>query len=169
MDFIFDNIIWFIAAAAGLVQWWKATQEAKEEARRETHEHEYDPAELEEFLEQAERTHPRPAVPPPLPQAAPVPASAPTMRRRSQEAPPLEFQPMEGVSTELERQAKLAEQLKQAKRQRSLDQAPVSASRRKKPVTAESAGTLRGRLQNRRELRQAFVLKEILEKPVGLR
>lgn len=165
MDFIFENIYWLVIAAAGIVQWWKSTQEAKEEARRNAHD--YDPDELEEFLEEAERAHPRPAVPPPLPQAAPVPAPA---LRRSAEPPPLEFNPYEGVSGELERQAKLAEQvkqLKQAKRQRSMEEVPTSTSKRKRSV--ESTGSLRSRLNNRRELKQAFVLKEILEKPIGLR
>lgn len=166
MDFIFENIYWLVLAAAGIAQWWKSTQEAKEEARRNTHE--YDPDELEEFLEEAERANPRPAVPPPLPRNEPAPA--PTLRRASAEPPPLEFNSYEGASGELERQAKLAEQvklLKQAKRQRSMDEAPTSASRKKK--TVESNSTLRSRLQSRRELKQAFVLKEILEKPVGLR
>lgn len=164
MDFIFDNIYWLVIAAAGIVQWWKSTQEAKEEARRNAEG--YRPDEIEEMVAQAERAHPRPAVPPPIPQAAPAPA----LRRRGQEVPVREFNPYQANSGELERQAKLAEQmklLKQAKKQRSLDESPVSASRRKKPV--ESTGSLRGRLQNRRELRQAFVLKEILEKPLGLR
>ena len=168
MDFIFENIIWFIAAAAGLVQWWKSTQEAKEEARRETHEHEYDPGELEEFLEQAERANPRPAVPPPLPMETTV--APPALRRSVPEAPARESNPYQGNAGELERQAKLAEQmklLKQSKKHRNLEDSPISNPGWKKPV--ETTGSLRGRLQNRRELRQAFVLKEILEKPVGLR
>ena len=110
MDFVIENIYWLVIAAAGLVQWWKSTQEAKEEARRNTRD--YDPEELEEFLEEAERAHPRPAVPPPLPQAAPPPALA----RSVPEPPPIAFNPLEGNSAELERQAKLAEQLKQVKK-----------------------------------------------------
>jgi len=168
MDFVFDNIIWLIAAAAGLVQWWKSSQEAKDERRRNTPE--YDAEELEEFLEQAEPAHPRPAVPPPLPDAAPAPSPAPFLRRRGAESPPVTVDLLQGNSAELERQASLAEQmklLKQAKRQHSLEESSMLAYQKRKPV--EVSTSLRGRLKNRMELRQAFVLKEILEKPVGLR
>lgn len=167
MDFIFDNIYWLVIAAAGIVQWWKSTKEAKAAKEEERgNARDFTPEELEEFFEEVEQAHSRPAVPPPLPQAAP----APVLRRNASEPPPLEFDPYEGISGELDRQAKLAEQvnqLKQAKRPRKREEAPTATSRRKKPV--ESTGSLRGRLQNRRELRQAFVLKEILEKPIGLR
>ncbi len=168
MDFVFDNLIWLIAAAAGLVQWWKASQEAKEESRRNTPE--YNAEELEEFLEQAERFHPRPAVPPPLPQAAPAASPPPLLRRREAEPPAASFDVLERNSAELERQVSLAEQmklLKQAKQHRSLEESSMSAYQKRKPI--EVSTSLRGRLLNRLELRQAFVLKEILEKPVGLR
>ena len=168
MDFIIENIYWLVFAAAGLVQWWKSTQEAKEERRRS--EREIDPADLEEMIEQAERCHPRPAVPPPLPQATSVPAPPPVLERRTT-PPPVVIPPLkDGVSTELERQAKLAEQMKRLqleKRQRSREANAIATAGRKKQ--SQPVGSLRGRLQNRRELRQAFVLKEILEKPVGLR
>lgn len=168
MDFIFENLIWLIAAAAGIVQWWKSTQEAKGEKRRNTPE--YSDEELEEYLEQEERAQPRPAVPPPLPHAAPAASPAPLLRRRGAESPPVTVDLLQGNSAELERQASLAEQmklLKQAKRQHSLEESSKSAYQKRKP--AEVSTSLRGRLKNRMELRQAFVLKEILEKPLGLR
>ena len=161
MDFVLDNIYWLVIVAAGLVQWWKATQEAKAERQREAEE--YNPADMGEM---PGRNSPRPAIPPPLPQAAPAPA----LRRSAPEPPPFETNPYGTLPGELERQTQLAEQiklLKRAKRQRSPEETPTVTSRRRNPV--ESSGTLRGRLGNRRELRQAFILKEVLEKPLGLR
>ena len=168
MDFIFENIIWFIVAAAGIVKWLKASKEAREES--DEYSHQYSEEEIEEFLEQAERAHPRAAVPPPIPQAASTPSAPPVLNRRVAVPPAITVNPPSGVSGELQRQQALAEQVKQlkeAKLKRSLEESSVSAFEKRKPVAA--IGSLRGRLKNRLELRQAFVLKEILEKPVGLR
>lgn len=161
MDFILENIYWLVFAAAGLVQWWKSTKEAKE-AEEEARRNPPEPV-SEEWIEDGEWVNPRPAVPPPLPRAAPPPA----LRRNLAQEPPV----VPVNSGELERQAKLAEQmrlLKQVRRGRSREEAPFPReSANESPV--EAAVSLRGRLRNRREIRQAFVLKEILDKPIGLR
>jgi hypothetical protein len=59
-----------------------------------------------------------------------------------------------------------ARDFKQAKRARAT-KAPKLAGA--KAVFTAPSGSIRSRLHSRRELRSAFVLKEILEKPVGLR
>ena len=172
MNFILDNIIWLLAAAAGIVQWWKSTQEAKaerelaEEIRRRRLAEASDEYEEEP---QYPRTGPRPAVPPPLPTSAPP--VIPPQRRAARSVPegiPVAFS---DASEELARQQALAEQvreLKKSKRNREGGGARIS-----RPAVPQKAGpapsSLRARLSNKRELRQAFVLKEILDKPVGLR
>lgn len=180
MDFILDNIYFIIIAAAGLVQWWKATQEAKKERENPSQSEEYMPRELEEFLEQAERRHVRPAVPPPLPHGAnPVPPSferspVPSLKkanRPTSEAKAFVKAPhyiQEAQEAELARQAAIAEQLSGLKQAKKNKQETIQTANREKAKTVVS-GSIRDRLKNRSELRQAFVLKEFLEKPVGLR
>lgn len=167
MDLVLDNIIWLIIAAAGIVRWWKSSQEAKEEV--ESNEHQYTDEELEEFLEQAERRHPQSSAPPPLPNAAPATAAPPVLKRQGAQPQPPDSGLLEKTSAELERQQSLAEQvrlLNVKKGQRREKEDTISIAQKRKPI--EAAGSLRARLGNRGELRQAFVLKEILEKPVGL-
>lgn len=178
MDFIFDNLIIIIIAASGLVQWWKSTQEAKRE-RENPQPEEYLPPELEELLEQMERKPARPAVPPPLPAGAnPVPPSfdrspVPTLKkanRPTSEAKAFVNAPHyveEAQQAELARQAAIAEQLSGLKQARKKQEVIQSAQREK--VKTVVSGSIRDRLKNRSELRQAFVLKEFLDKPVGLR
>ncbi len=172
MDFILDNIIWLLAAAAGIVQWWKSTQEAKaeralaEEIRRRRMEEATDGYEEEP---QYPRTAPRPAVPPPLPASGPP--AIPPQRRAGRSVPegiPVDFPEPSG---ELARQQALAEQVRELKKtKRNREGGGMRVTR---PAVPQKAGpapsSLRARLSNKRELRQAFVLKEILDRPVGLR
>ncbi len=179
MDFVLNNIYIIIIAAAGLVQWWKSTQDAKKERENQPPSQEYFPREVEEFLEQVERKNSRPVVPPPLPAGArPVPpkmdrSPAPMLKKANKptsEAKAFINAPHyveEAQQAELARQAAIAEQLsglKQAKK----NQQEILTAKREKAKTVVS-GSIRDRLKNRSELRQAFVLKEFLEKPVGLR
>lgn len=181
MDIIRDNIFLIILLFVGAIsQWLKARADAKQ-----SQEHEYDPADFEEMIEEAERRHSRPAVPPPLqrgsappplpPTALPHPtggtvAPAPSMRRKSREPEPAAA--LFDSSAELARQQQLAEKVKELKRTRGARAMNESILPRKKspsiPQTTTGL-TLKQRLSHRKELRQAFVLKEILEKPVGLR
>jgi hypothetical protein len=172
MDIIRDNIFLIILLFVGAIsQWLKARAEAKQ-----GQEPDYDPAEIEEMLEEAERRHSRPAVPPPLPPTAfPQPpgsviAPAPTLRRKSRE--PESAPPAYDASAELARQQELADKLKEMKRTRGARQTADGIPPRKRsasePIPAAGV-SLKSRLGSRRELRQAFVLREILGKPVGLR
>ena len=172
MDFILEHSIFFIMAAAGLVQWWKTTQEAKAEQKAEE-ERRNRPDYYEEMIEEVESRLPRPAVPPALPteergampgvDRSPVPNLRRREKRQSAPAPPLP-----NMSSELERQAAIAEQLRELKRAKT-EERPAFSNRKPKKVQEGGGVGLRARLRNRRELQDAFVLKEILEKPVGLR
>jgi hypothetical protein len=172
VDFFFDNIFVIILLFVGAIsQWLKARSEA-----RQNQDPGYDPADLEEMMQEAERRHSRPAVPPPLPPnvfpqpAGSVIAPAPALRRKPREAEPAPA--AFDTATELARQQQLADKLKEMKRTRGAREISDSLLPQKRPVgdVSPAAGvSLKSRLGNRRELRQAFVLKEILEKPVGLR
>ena len=172
MDIIRDNIFLIILLFVGAIsQWLKARGEAKQ-----NQDPGYEPADLEEMMEEAERRRSRPAVPPPLPPTAfPQPpgsviAPAPSLRRKSREPElaPVAFD----TSTELARQQQLADKLKEMKRTRGAKQVNEGLLPKKRSVAGVNpapVGSLKSRLRNRVELRQAFVLKEILEKPVALR
>ena len=169
MDIILDNIFLIILLLVGAIsQWLKARADAKQ-----GQEPGYDPAELEEMFEEVERRQSSPAVPPPLPPAFPVPhgstaAPVPNLRRTSRDAPiaAAAFD----TSSELARQEQIAEQLKELKRTRGARETGDALIPRNRGRGAASAGSsLKSRLGNRNELRQAFVLKEILEKPIIMR
>lgn len=174
MDLILDNIYFIIIAAAGLVQWWKTTQNAKKEREEEQRTKKYFSGQVEE------RRQSRPVVPPPLPAGAnPTPpkldrSPAPMLKkvdRAAAEAKAFVNAPhyiQEAQAAELARQAAIAEQLSGLKQARMNKQEAIQVEKREKAKTVAS-GSIRDRLKNRSELRQAFVLKEFLEKPVGLR
>ena len=174
MDIIRDNIFLIILLLAGAIsQWLKARGEA-----RQNQEPNVDPADIEEMIEEVERRHFGPAVPPPLPpNALPHPsggmiAPASVMRRNSGAVGSAPATASFDNSDELARQQQIAEKLKEAKRTRGAREMSESILPRKQaaatPVAA-SGLSLKERLGNHQELRQAFVLKEILEKPLALR
>ena len=172
MDIIRDNIYLIILLFVGAIsQWLKARAEA-----RQNQDPGYDPADLEEIWEETERRHSSPAVPPPLPpHTFPQPpgsmiAPTPALRRKSREAEPAPtgFD----TSSELARQQQLADKLKEMKRTRGAREISDSLLPQKRSladVGTVSGVSLKSRLRSREELRQAFLLKEILEKPVALR
>jgi hypothetical protein len=148
----------------------------------------FDFGELQENLErELERRAPAPATPPPLPTATtttsggPLPGvertPAPALRRNPPPQPQMETtQAPSKFEAELARQASMLEQVrifKQAKTAKTLEDAAALKARAAYggAAVARAAGgtSLRARLRNGRELKQAFVLKEVLEKPVGLR
>jgi hypothetical protein len=172
VDFFFDNIFVIILLFVGAIsQWLKARSEA-----RQNQDPGYDPADLEEMMQEAERHYSRPAVPPPLPpNAFPQPpgsviAPTPALRRKSREAEPAPT--AFDTASELARQQQLADKLKEMKRTRGAREISDSLLPHKRSladVGTVSGVTLKSRLRSREELRQAFLLKEILEKPVALR
>lgn len=172
MDFIFDNLIFIIFVAGVLAQWRKASQEAKAE-QKAREEEQQETESFEEFVEEAVRRIPKAAVPPSLPSGGAVPmpgaerSPVPDLRR-SEKRVAAEAPPLPGMASELARQAAIAEQVRELKRAKK---AARPAFDNRKKVQAEVGGGigLKARLNSRRELQDAFVLKEILEKPVGLR
>ncbi len=172
MDFFFDNIFIIILLFVGAIsQWLKARGEA-----RQNQDPGYDPADLEEMMQDAERRQSRPAVPPPLPpntfpqSPGSMIAPTPALRRKSREAEPAPT--AFDTSSELARQQQLADKLKEMKRTRGAREMSDSLLPRKRSladVSTVSGVSLKSRLRSREELRQAFLLKEILEKPVALR
>lgn len=174
MDIIRDNIFLIIIVLAGAIsQWLKARGEARQNQKPDV-----DPADFEEMIEEVERRHFGPAVPPPLPpNAVPHPsggtiAPVPVMRRYSRAVGSAPASASFHNSDELARQQQIADKLKEAKRTRGAREMSESILPRKHSISDQFPATgvlLRSRLGNRSELRQAFVLKEILEKPIGLR
>ena len=168
MDIIKDNIFLIILLLVGAIsQWLKARGEA-----RQNQDTGYDP----EMMEEAEHRHSRPAVPPPLPPTAfPQPAGSviaptPALRRKSREIEPAPA--AFDSAAELARQQQLADKLQEMKRTSGARQTNEGLLPKKHSVayaSTTSNSTLKSRLRNREELRQAFVLKEILEKPIALR
>jgi len=173
MDFISEYFYVIILIVGAIAQWLKSRSEAKDAGGGyHPEEHRHDPEELEEFEREAERRNARPAVPPPLPPSGgAMPglgrSPVPDLRRNS---PPVAAAaaPYLDASAELARQQALMDQageFKRAKIARKAKAAPLLSPAK----AARPAVGIRGRLHNRSEIRSAFVLKEILEKPIGLR
>ena len=171
MDIIGEYFYVIILIIGALAQWMKSRSESKAEAEEMRKRQErggeeyYDPEEIEEW------SAPRPAVPPPLPAAEIAPA--PSHRRSGSTPPPVSAT---NIESELQRQAALAEQmrlLKESRKPAKRDGASAAKERsghgRVREMDLPAGASLRQRLGNNRELKNAFVLKEILEKPVGLR
>jgi len=169
MEFISDYFYVIILIVGAIAQWMKSRSEA-----REQNDPRDEARDLEEMIEREERRQSRPAVPPPLARPStppPLPASgpspAPETRRRSREVAPA-FD----TSGELARQQALAEKVREMKQARSARKAGESLPSSRESARSATRATglgLRERLRDRKELRQAFVLKEILEKPIALR
>ena len=174
MEFIENYFYIIILIVGAIAQWMKSRSGSKEEKGLQGDEAGYDPAELEEFIGEAERRNPRPSVPPPLPSQAggALPGAGrspvPDLRRKS---PPLlqEAAASFNISDELDRQQELIEKAREFKQAKIARKSKEPIAPALKAKRTEAATGIRCRLHNRPELRSAFVLKEILEKPVGLR
>jgi type IV secretory pathway VirB10-like protein len=153
MDFIFENIYLLVLAAAGIAQWWKSTQEAKKERENNAPPREVAPPPV---YQPYKENFPSPVIPPPLPNKSGSPAPSLVSMRRAQE--------------ELARQEAMNEKLKEAKRAKQKKKSQEKTQEvYSQTVVAKSSKSIRSALSNRHEIRRAFILKEILEKPVGLR
>lgn len=189
MDFIFDNIYILLIVAGGIASWIKNQRDAKEEREQEEHrrramaERAKQTSESESDFEFEEQNNPpkaqyprqasAPAVPPPIPRSTtpthtPAPSTTLAPRLRKAVTTPVE---VPDFSAEIARQQNLLEQLKEVKKAKpERREAPArptySYSEKVKPVTTKGVIS---RLKSRSEIRQAIVLKEILDKPLGLR
>ena len=170
MDFISEYFYVIILIVGAIAQWLKSRSESEQEEEYRGEEPDYNPEELEEFIGEAERRNPRPAVPPPLPAGGALPgvgrSQVPDLRRN--EPPPLQEAAEEfDFSAELDRQQALIDQAREFKHEKSARKSIEVKPAVVRPVSKEMATGIRERLHRRTELRSAFVLKEILEKPVG--
>lgn len=149
MDFIFDNIQVFIGIIVAI--FWiigkigENKKPADEEQPWAPEDDDYQPDEYE------------PAEPPPIP-----------MTRQAPPPPLPRFIP--APDDELQRQRAMQERLRNLRKEKAAAPAVAAKARAK----ARSASTLsptgiKARLQDRKELRRAFVMREILDPPVSLR
>jgi type IV secretory pathway VirB10-like protein len=161
MNWVLDNLNIVIAIAAGIAYWLNNMRVSKEEARRQAEEP--PPEESEDvfgpdFDFGEPETSPPTDMPPPL-FRQPVP-------------PPL---PAAVDAGELARQAQIQERLREARENKAANRSSTEVSRSwiqardrpKKPPTP--SGGIKTRLRNTREIRKAFVMREILGPPVALR
>lgn len=120
----------------------------------------------------------KPYTPPPLVRTAPMPAGPPPLRQAPPPAPPPPLRGMSSVaSATTNTDAELARQRQLEERIRALREASATAAPEPPAATAPTAhrpatvhhGVLHRRLRHPREIRRAFILKEILDRPVGVR
>ncbi len=123
----------------------------------------------------------KPYTPPPLVRtSAPPPLRQPTVPPPLRGAAPMAVQSAYDTEAELTRQREMEERIRRIREAKS--SAPVAASAAAPspepppPATASTArvtaahpGAIHRRLRHPREVRRAFVLKEILDRPLGLR
>ncbi len=174
MDFISEYIYVVILIVGAIAQWLKSRSEKAENERVEQTIRERQAQQMEEAANAPHANSPRPAVPPPLP-SAPLPgverSPVPQLRKMGSTPPPVPGG-LDGVlalqHAEMERQQAIVDRVnefKLAKKSNPMEIVP----KRKPSASRATVGTIASRLGSHRELRQAFVLKEILEKPIGLR
>jgi len=108
-----------------------------------------------------QHSQPAPSVPPPLVRTVPPPLA------RSAAPPPL----VSDTEALLKRQQDMQDRLKQIKEAKGYTQAPKMTSPNAKRAKSKGAAssTLRESLRDRNQVRRAFITREILGPPVGLR
>jgi hypothetical protein len=164
MDWIFDNFQIVILIALGIGSVVKSLLESKAKQKQESEE-EYDPGDV--FAPDEDYRDPmNPSVPPPLNRQI-VPQS---QRETGYD---------EAVANEtaraLKHQQDLAERLRQIRETKATITGGAAATRARisaKGAKAPSSRvplSLRGRLRDPAEVRQAFVMREILDPPLSLR
>ncbi len=164
MEWIFEHFQIVILIALGVGSVLKSMWEAKARQKQESEE-EYNPEDVfapdEEYREPA-----MPSVPPPLTRQAVPP---PLRESGYDEAVAIE------TARALKHQQDLADRLRQIRETRatttggaSATRARISASTSAVPV-AQVPSSIRSRLRVPREVRRAFVMREILDPPVTLR
>lgn len=179
MDWIFDNLQIVFLIVLGLGSLLKTMWEAK--AKRQA-EREWDPEDHVPLEDDQSYRKPQPVTPPPLPRQPPPPEvqssagrsheGATKSRRRLEQAAAIEADETARI---LKHQQDLAENLRQIRETRasttggaSETRARIAAKGSPKAIAAVPKG-FSARLRNPAELRRAFVMREILDRPVGLR
>ncbi len=183
MDWIFDHPQIILLIILGVGSMLKSAVEARAEKAAER-----------DFTEERENRVPidqdtsyrkvMPSVPPPIQRAdrpPPLPAGrtpSPKKRRKvkpASTAPP-SFSAAEEAAGILKHQRDLAERLRQIRETKATTtggaaatRARVAAKDTKQPTQSLGPISLRKRLTNPAEVRRAFVMREILDRPVGLR
>lgn len=161
MQWIFDHfqIVVIIAVIVGsLAKQFLEAKAAERRAREEQNEGDiFDPG--EDW--QPQYPQPSPSVPPPLVRNVPPPLA------RSATPPPL----VSDTEALLKRQQDMQDRLKQIKEAKVYTQAPKMTSPNAKRAKSKGATspTLTGALRDRNQVRRAFVMREILGPPVGLK
>lgn len=164
MDWIFEHFQIVLFVLIGIGSLVKTMLEARANAKREAETQEYDPGEV--FAPDEDYSNPtETAQPPPLNRRTVIPAA-----RESgyEEAAAME------TAKALKHQQDLEQRLRQIRETKATTSGGAAATRARisargaKTVTLPSL-SIRARLRNPAELRRAFVMREILDKPVGLR
>lgn len=167
MDWIFDHfqIVALIVIVIGSLV--KRFLEAKAENGRPPDEP-FDPTEIFGPSERRHPDEPKPSVPPPLVRTTPPP-----LVRQAMPAQPLVE---ERDAALLKRQQDMQERLRQIKESKAntsggaaATNARVSAARTPAKAFLPATSGIRKSLRERKEIRRAFVLREILGPPAGLR
>ncbi|WAC20014.1 hypothetical protein OVA24_01305 [Luteolibacter sp. SL250] len=155
-EFITNNIKFLIFAGAAVLWVIGKISEARKnkEEQQQPQQEQWSP-EDDDGYDYDERQQPvpppyRPMVPPPLPRAVAVPDPAADER-------------------ELARQRAMQERLSALRKERTAVSKPTRKPAKATPQPMVSPSSLKARLRDRRELRRAIVMREILDPPVGLR
>ncbi|MEY3897102.1 MAG: hypothetical protein RLZZ214_2623 [Verrucomicrobiota bacterium] len=164
MNWIFDHFQIVILIALGIGSVVKSMLESKAKQNQEREE-EYDPGEV--FAPDEEYQPPvMPPTPPPLTRQV-VP--------HSQRLGGYDEAVAAETARELKHQRDLAEHLRQIRETRATTTGGAAATRARvsakgaKKSMAKIPLSIRGRLRDPQEVRRAFVMREILDPPVGLR
>ncbi len=154
-EFITNNIkiLIFVGAAVlwviGKISEARKNKEEQQQPQQEPWSPEDDGYEPHERQEPVPPPY-RPMVPPPLPRAVAAP-DLPSEER------------------ELARQRAMQERLSALRQERDAVSKAAKKPAKAKPQPMVSPSSLKARLRDRRELRRAIVMREILDPPVGLR
>lgn len=166
MDWIFDNFQIVVLVLLGIGSMLKSIVDSKNKEKREREEEEgHDPGEV--FAPDEEYSSPAaPNVPPPLYRQAVPP---PLRESGYEEETAIE------TARALKHQHDLAERLRHIREIKATTTGGAAATQARdsaKSTTSKSASaalSIRARLRSPAEIRRAFVMREILNAPVGLR
>lgn len=162
MDWILDNLQIVILLALAFASWLKMRLDKKNE---EGENPPVDPT----VWEDEEEDWP---APPPLHRHDPGNAPPPLVQVRPAipSPPPLpKFVDAPQASAVLEQQKKIAEEFRRIRQAKQAPPMPVAKKARPAAMARVSSTPLRAALRDRSAVRRAVVLREILDRPVGLR